>query len=385
MEEICLQLMDEYVQIDLSVIHVYQWEEDMLDSIYDLLMIPFHRDEEEDDDVEEEDGDEEEEIIIAIENAFELFKIYHEHWNEKYETCPTKKIADRIAELQQKEQPSQRTKAWHDYRYNLLTASNAYKALGTTASINSLICEKCMKEEDISTPSRQLNLNSSMHWGQKYEPVSLEIYEKMNHTKVADFGCLQHETYSFLGASPDGINVCETSPLYGRMLEIKNVVSRTITGIPKKDYWIQMQLQMEVCDLNECDFLETKFMEYESERDYLADRVTDTLKGYFLFFMTSDNVPKYVYKPIELVDEDLIEAWDTQQMEYYESQNMNWISRCYWKLEVLSCVLVHRNRNWFASSIEQLQRVWNIILVERENGEYVKRLPASRKNDSNRI
>ena len=32
-----------------------------------------------------------------------------------------------------------------------------------------------------------------------------------------------------------------------------------------------MQLQMEVCDLNECDFVETKFIEYQSLEDYMND------------------------------------------------------------------------------------------------------------------
>ena len=56
---------------------------------------------------------------------------------------------------------------------------------------------------------------------------------------------------------------------YGRMLEIKNIVNRDITGIPKKAYWVQMQLQMEVCDLEECDFLETRFKEYDNEQAFL--------------------------------------------------------------------------------------------------------------------
>ena len=59
--------------------------------------------------------------------------------------------------------------------------------------------------------------------------------------------------------------------LFGRMLEIKNVVSREITGIQKSEYWIQMQLQMEVCELNECDFLETKFIEYLSYEEFKED------------------------------------------------------------------------------------------------------------------
>jgi hypothetical protein len=49
------------------------------------------------------------------------------------------------------------------------------------------------------------------------------------------------------------------------MLEIKNVVSREITGIPKPEYYVQMQLQMEVCDLEECDFLETKLISHSVE------------------------------------------------------------------------------------------------------------------------
>ena len=69
--------------------------------------------------------------------------------------------------------------------------------------------------------------------GEKYEPVSTIYYEWINNTKVDEFGCIPHNEYSFLGASPDGI-VCDiSSNLYGRMLEIKNVVSREITGIPK--------------------------------------------------------------------------------------------------------------------------------------------------------
>jgi predicted phage-related endonuclease len=107
-----------------------------------------------------------------------------------------------------------------------------------------------------------VNVNSPLHWGQKFEPLSVLIYERDYNTKVEDFGCIQHPKYNFIGASPDGIVTDKKSQKFGKMLEIKNVVSREITGIPKKEYWVQMQLQMEVCDLDECDFLETKFIEY---------------------------------------------------------------------------------------------------------------------------
>ena len=58
------------------------------------------------------------------------------------------------------------------------------------------------------------------------------------------------------------------------------IVNRKITGIPKEEYWIQMQLQMETCNLNECDFLETRFCEYESKEEFEKDGTfTTSLDG----------------------------------------------------------------------------------------------------------
>ena len=37
-----------------------------------------------------------------------------------------------------------------------------------------------------------------------------------------------------------------------------------------------MQLQMEVCDLDECDFLETQFVEFESYKDYTNALINNT-------------------------------------------------------------------------------------------------------------
>ena len=55
------------------------------------------------------------------------------------------------------------------------------------------------------------------------------------------------------------------------MVEIKNVVSREINQNPKMEYYIQMQMQMEVCDLDSCDFIETKFVEYDCFSDFKED------------------------------------------------------------------------------------------------------------------
>jgi len=271
-----------------------------------------------------------------------------------------------IEYLRTRPQPPQRTDAWYKFRHNLITASNAYKAFESQSSINQLIYEKCQPLKTAETDSfSYVNVKSPFHWGQKYEPVSVLLYEEIFKTKIEDFGCIQHDKYYYIGASPDGINVDPSSPLYGRMLEIKNVVSREITGIPKKEYATQMQLQMEVCNLDECDFLETKFVEFGSETEFYND-VSDTkAKGVIVYFVR-DGKPFYVYKPLNIVSRGDIESWEQETMEKHN--HLVWIQNIYWRLDVLSCILVKRDKLWFESHVGQLEKVWKIIEEERVTG-----------------
>ena len=129
-------------------------------------------------------------------------------------------------------QPDQRTPEWYLCRYNMITASSAWKALDSEKIRNSYIYEKC---EPLNVDKySNVNVNTAMHWGILFEPVSISLYERLNNTVIEDFGCIPSADYSYMGASPDGINVKEGNALYGRMLEVKNVVSRTITGYTKK-------------------------------------------------------------------------------------------------------------------------------------------------------
>jgi len=280
-----------------------------------------------------------------------------------------------LESLQNKPQPEQRTDAWYTFRHDHITASNAWKALGTVSSQNQLIYEKC---QPLSTEKFAPSLTETpMSWGQKYEYVTTCLYEEKNQTTISSFGCIEHPTYTFLAASPDGIVTGPTN--YGRMIEIKNVVSREINGNPKKDYYIQMQLQMEVCDLDECDFVETKFTEYETEEAFLAD---DAKKGVIMAFVREGEYV-YQYMPLSVTDYN---AW---MNEMYESMStsMTWAKNIYWKLEVYSCILVKRQREWFQAAVPAFVSIWETILRERENGEYAKRAPKKRtkaKEDPNR-
>jgi putative phage-type endonuclease len=298
-------------------------------------------------------------------------------------------ISKKLHYLKEKPQPDQRTDEWYKFRHNLITASNAYKAFEGESTRNQLIYEKCLPL-NIRDKSNFVNINTPFHWGQKYEPLSVMVYEDKYNVKVGDFGCIQHDVYSFLGASPDGINIDESSPTYGRMLEIKNIVNRVIDGIPKKEYWVQMQMQMETCDLDECDFLETKFIEYEDTEDSNAfDKFNNDgsfntsersqLKGIIVYFAKEDGNPSYVYCPLNIVDWESFNKWEENMIQLYQSPEykMTWIKNIYWKLEKFSCVLVLRNKTWFENSIEKLKAVWSIIEKERVSG-YAHRAPNKR-------
>lgn len=285
-----------------------------------------------------------------------------------------RKLDQQITILRNIPQPQQRTEEWYNSRHSMITASSAWKVFGTQSSVNQLIYEKC--KPYVSYATSNINTESPLHWGQKYEPVSVSLYELLYDTKVEDFGCIRDDKYPFLGASPDGINVDKKSLLFGRMLEIKNIVNREINGIPKKEYWIQMQLQMSVCKLNECDFLETKFFEYDSYNDFIEDSSDNKLysknglrKGVFICFNEHD-LPKYVYPPLNLSYDELDEWINLAITE----SPLGWIRTIYWRLDILSCVLVCRNRQWFDVAIPKIQETWNIIEQERLHG-YEHRAP----------
>lgn len=301
--------------------------------------------------------------------------------------CFTKKIQI----LREKPQPEQRTPEWYSRRNNLITASAASKAFGTQASVNQLIYEKCKKfcaSEDDGGGPMQGSVNSPLHWGQRYEPVTVMVYEYRNNTKLGEFGCIQHDIYPFIGASPDGINIDPTSPMYGRMAEIKNIVNREITGRPKEEYWIQTQIQMEVCGLDECDFVETRFKEFEGEEHYnAATNIKDDEKGIILWFQSAPTLSQqgHVVPPIQLYEYAPIaatvaeyERWEVEMFSKHERLRSIWVRTIYWYLDQYSCVLVKRNRLWFEEAVPVLEKLWNTVEEERKSG-YEHRAPAKRK------
>lgn len=323
-------------------------------------------------------------------------------------------IQQNIEYLNSVPQHPQRTPEWYKRRNEMITASSAWKVFKSDAMVNQLVYEKCSAAALVATESvssddndssntnqetsvpipvtikaKYVNVNSPLHWGQKYEEISRMIYESRNNTKVGEFGCIPHSEYSFLGASPDGINIDPSSPLYGRMVEIKNIVNREIDGVPLEEYWIQMQLQMQVCKCDECDFLETRFKEYADEEEFLKDSASDldnqfhltaamTLKGVFSYFIKDGGTPVYHYAPLYLTRKEY-DVWCEEIID--KNTDLVWIKNIYWYLHQYSCVLVLRNDAWFKNAIPQVEKVWNVILRERDTG-FEHRAPKKRLSPS---
>ena len=410
--ENALHLMEEYMRENPTIITEPDFHDILLEDIKEIFYIQLEDDILASDYIEDDMND-------LLEEALNIYiTIFHPERSIETETddnsMDTKTddnynlenennnvIQNKIQTLREIPQPLQRTPEWYKFRWNLITASNACKAFESQSTINQLIYEKCQPLKDFNDKTlndeiNMVNVNTPLHWGQKYEPLSVMLYEEIYDSKVEDFGCIQHSNYNFLGASPDGIIISSNTGRFGRMLEIKNIVNREITGIPKKEYWIQTQLQMEVCDLNECDFLETKFIEYSDFQSYCNDSslsksngdefnsfVTTkdgNYKGIIIYFHMKNGIPFYAYMPLNIWRPKDVNEWEETTINKYQAEpyNYSYIKFIYWKLEKMSCVLILRNNDWFKNSIGQLENVWNIIKEERISG-YQHRAPIKRQ------
>ena len=394
--ETAFQLMEEFIHENPTVLSEPNFNEILLEEIKDFFYIQLEDHILESEFIEDDLND-------LLEDAFNIFiTTFHpdkslENKNDEIQEITEENvdiIETKIKGLREIPQPVQRTDEWYKFRWNLITASNAWKAFESQSAVNQLIYEKCQplktSEDDLNGDKiKMVNTNTPLHWGQKYEPLSVLLYEQKYGAKVEDFGCIQHPKYNFIGASPDGIVINKSSDRFGRMLEIKNVVSREINGIPKKEYWVQMQLQMEVCDLNECDFLETKFVEYPDRHSYEADTkidekcITDITissdgkqKGIIIYFHTNVGKTFYAYKPLNITSSQEIIDWEEEMISLYQSEKYKYtfLKFIYWKLQVFSCILVLRKHDWFQNNIGQLEKVWKTIEEERVTG-YEHRAP----------
>ena len=189
-------------------------------------------------------------------------------------------------------QPVQKSPEWFAAREQVISASSGAHAIDELKYEPSI--EMLKSKVGLGKPFIE---NMHVHHGKKLEYIATAIYEYIYNVKVGEFGLVPHVSkphISFLAASPDGICTNSTldgefSPMVGRMLEIKCVTFRKINdtgpehvfvkkgdkdpGICPHYYWIQMQLQLECCDLEYCDFWQCKLKNYWSS--YKLQQIID--------------------------------------------------------------------------------------------------------------
>lgn len=303
--------------------------------------------------------------------------------------------------------PAQRTEEWYAARNDRLTASSIASVLRLTPKelalrdqgLVDLPASKRVGQVVPAFQSRAQLLRSKAgadddgftgsvftEWGVAYEPVVTELYKLFENTDVLDFGLVPHPALPWLGASPDGVTPA------GRMLEIKCPFSRTPTGVPKLNYWMQMQIQMECCDLDACDFVEVAVQEYPGRAEYLQDVYTDPengalvpgraadgmAKGFIVECVSSlpDTRPTYWYPPTfrlqtPQAELDWLLEWTRERFPdgITEPQRLAGVLLFdeevyrvrYWKIGKWLQTTVHRDREWFEQRRPELQAFWREV------------------------
>ena len=301
-------------------------------------------------------------------------------------------------------QPVQRSPEWFAAREGMMTASDIAVPLGLNKY------EPQYKIILKKTGTNMYQDNKYVHHGKKYEPIATMMYEYRYNVKVTEFGLLPHPTIPFLGASPDGICSKYTmdgkrSTLIGRMLEIKCPFSRPIKleGEIKGEicpiyYWIQVQIQLEVCELDECDFWQCTIEEYESRDEFVLD--TDPIipyiskehqmeKGCVIQLLPKARITEfclwdaiYIYPPKLQMTPQEIDAWAISEInnlwkkkdDEHEYKDYVFDKILYWKFTRTSNVTINRDQEWFAENLPKLEQFWNYILFYRQNPDQLKEL-----------
>ena len=288
-----------------------------------------------------------------------------------------------VSKLQKLELPEQRSPEWYALRRNMLTASSLAAALGDDffKSRNELILEKVESKEIPFVP------NPISEWGVKYEEIATKFYEKMNNLEIIEFGLIPHPDFTIFGASPDGICSNDSSDEFiGRMLEIKCPPKRKFTKTVPKHYWYQMQGQLECCNLEECDFLQVKFQEYDNYEDYVKDgnNFGYTEKGFpkgctLTYRKKNELKCSYFYPELGLTNEEY-ENWIVENRRKIENEGHEFVEAKWWYIERYECTLVKRDREWWCTAMEKIYQFHKSVEYYKKNGvEELKRKIAGNK------
>tara|TARA_Y100000389_G_scaffold40620_1_gene35181 strand:+ start:472 stop:1377 length:906 start_codon:yes stop_codon:yes gene_type:complete len=243
------------------------------------------------------------------------------------------KYRDTLKFLRKNRGIKQRTDKWYNARLDMLTASDTYSGI---KEHKSLIRKKALKDNTSFT-------SNALYWGVAFEPVASKIYSFLNNrVKLYEFGLIKYDEYDHYGASPDGISEL------GIMLEIKCPISREIKkgNIPIK-YYAQMQGQMAVCHLDECDYAEFSFEEIDAksfielnEKETFCGMIVEKEDGTFEYSRLRENPNLCYFQHINTPHKKII----------------------YWKLKEYNIERVYLDKDlWYNDYLPKIKEFWNKV------------------------
>jgi len=315
------------------------------------------------------------EYDTALDGTLTLFKMFldkatSKRWAEK---TGEERLAH-IEALVSRPHVPQRSAEWYLQSKNVLTASEFSVILGTPRGMGQCALKKVIDPsgaESMGAPKLAVETleMSPMDWGVRFEPVVKMILTAMWGSEIMDVGRIIHATDPRLAASPDGLLMSATDPArVGRLVEIKCPVRREMNGKIPFEYWCQMQIQMEVTDIDECDYIEVKIVSpyKEALSTYKSPEegsIGCVYRGTVWLLQEPDTLElKYAYTYIELKD--------------FERLGWNVIESIPWHMDSFYTETVKRDRHWFASTEEKRTAFWAAVKEARE-GTFV--LPVSQR------
>lgn len=301
-------------------------------------------------------SNEEKEQINKIESVF--YTMYEKFIRYAIIDRSKEEIQTVLQTIFDKHQVEQRSTQWYDDMKSMITASEFSKLFDSERTRGLMVLSKSLDTERranvLAKPTEYL---TAMDWGVRFEPVVRNYLENQWNCKIYESGRLKHKTNSRLGASPDGIIIECSDPdssRYGRLVEIKCPYSREVGKKVPFDYWCQMQIQMEVTNLNECEYVEVEIMSNSPKNMNLIFDESDLVNTMYLLQKDELFVYSYTYEGRDnLIKNDYVLL---EEIRYAFKKFYN--------------VLIKRDVEWYEHTKKFQDSFWDDV-EKAKNGKFI--------------
>ena len=270
-----------------------------------------------------------------------------------WKSLTTEEKREKIRVLLDRPQIPQRTPAWYEQGQRILTASEFSSLYGSPRQYASLVVSKALPPQIRSSSYRSASPSSSMSpfdWGIRFEPVVKQVFSKAGGIEIGECGRITHATDSHLAASPDGILTAGPHDRLGRLIEIKCPITRKVGVELPFSYWCQMQIQMEVADISECEYLEVKIESVHSKNLKYVTPATSVADGE-LYLLSKGLDYEYAYT------EDEKKLFLEKGYEIFETIP--------WAITEYHTEVIQRDCQWFEETAPIREKFWKDVEAAR--------------------